>query len=100
LLVLPSGKQLRVDSSGQGPALVFLHGLGGTSSFYTSVVDVGSFKTDYQVVLVDIDGHGQSPFSGSITQQSLVDDVIGVLDALSLDKATVIGHSFSGVSLL
>ena len=47
--------------------------------------------------MVDFDGHGHSPLSGPITLASLAQDVVDLMDELKISKATLVGHSMSGV---
>lgn len=53
----------------------------------------------HAIYLVDFHGHGHSTLVAPLTIASLAPDVVELLDSLSLEKATLVGHSMSGVSL-
>ncbi len=46
------------EGNKSGPAILFIHGLGGTTNTYQSLVS--SFQ-DYNLVRFDFRGHGRSP---------------------------------------
>jgi len=54
-----NGKELTVDITGEGPAVLLVHGLGGTSSFYQPQVTALSER--FQVIRPDMEGSGRSP---------------------------------------
>jgi 3-oxoadipate enol-lactonase len=86
-----NGRQLAVESAGTGPAVVFLHGIGGTSNVYQ--VQADALSSDYQVIRPDFAGAGRSPVGGEISIDSHAADVAAVLDALGIGSAVVVGHS-------
>lgn len=45
---------------------------------------------------VDLRGHGSSPWEPPWDIEQHVDDVLATLDALGLDRVTVLGHSYGG----
>lgn len=49
-----NGRQLAVESAGAGPAVVFLHGIGGTSNVYQ--VQAEALAPDHQVIRPDFAG--------------------------------------------
>lgn len=84
-------------TGGNKPPLVLLHGLTSTSETWTRTAEV--FKDDYDVIAFDARGHGLSDRSGGqFTEQDRVDDLLGVLDALGLERVTLIGHSMGGLT--
>lgn len=100
-----SNKQLFVESSGEGPALVFLHGLGSSTTFWSASLELSQLAKTRRLVKVDLDGHGLSPVSsptsgkgGKLGIDDLVQDLRQLLDALGIDRAAgLCGHSMSGV---
>ncbi|MHA6260797.1 alpha/beta fold hydrolase [Sporosarcina sp. CAU 1771] len=76
--------------------VVFLHGLGGNSNIWYR--QVREFKKHYNLLFIDLKGHGGSldykPERLKYTAKGLVEDVLGVLDFLSIKKA-----HFAGISL-
>lgn len=86
-----NGKDLAVEVEGEGPAVLLVHGLGGTSNFYQ--VQADALAASHRVVRVDSAGAGRSPVADGITVESHADDLAAVLDALGIDSAAVVGHS-------
>jgi pimeloyl-ACP methyl ester carboxylesterase len=81
---------------GNAPAFVMIHGFGGnTYSFRHQIVDLAQ---DYRCVAIDLKGFGYSerPEGGdySLTAQARL--VLGAMDALGIDRATLIGQSMGG----
>jgi pimeloyl-ACP methyl ester carboxylesterase len=76
------------------PALIILHGLYGASDNWMNLAKLWS--EDYEVYLVDLRNHGQSPHSRIHTYQAMRDDVIELMDKQSIKKAVILGHSMGG----
>lgn len=78
--------------------VVFIHGAGGSSSIWYK--QLRSFKEEFNVLLIDLRGHGQSQelfqrfFTDDYNFENISQDVIDVMDHLSIKK----GH-FIGISL-
>jgi 3-oxoadipate enol-lactonase len=82
---------LNVEIHGQGSPLVMLHGLGSSTATFRS--DVEHFRLTHQTIAIDSRGHGKSDKPGHYTITDHINDVIGVIDALDLEKAAIIGTS-------
>ncbi|KAH7115193.1 Alpha/Beta hydrolase protein [Dendryphion nanum] len=81
--------------------LVFTHGLGSSQNFYHAVA-VGLQAQGIRCILFDTSGAGRSPYTqvagqGEQSVESLASDVLGVLDALGVQRAGVVGHSMGGI---
>ncbi|KAF2640431.1 alpha/beta-hydrolase [Massarina eburnea CBS 473.64] len=76
---------------------IFIHGLGSSQGYYHAVA-TGLQGHDFRAITFDTTGAKNSPYT-QIEQsiQSLADDVIGILDALGVSKAVVVGHSMGGI---
>lgn len=78
--------------------VVFIHGAGGSSSIWYK--QLRSFKEEFNVLLIDLRGHGQSQemferyFTNDYNFENISRDVIDVMDHLNIEK----GH-FVGISL-
>ncbi len=82
--------------SGQGPALLLLHGLGSSSRDWE--LQVPSFSEHFTVLAPDLRGHGNSPAAGSVNSIPLMaTDVAGLLDSNGFSKAAIIGLSMGGM---
>jgi 3-oxoadipate enol-lactonase len=86
-----NGKELAVEVDGEGPSVLLVHGLGGTSNFYQ--VQTDALAERFRVIRVDSAGAGRSPVADGISIESHADDLAAVLDALDVDSAAVVGHS-------
>jgi esterase len=80
--------------SGQGPPLIILHGLFGSSDNWYTVAK--TFSATHRVYLVDQRNHGQSPHSDDFNYQLLAEDLHQFVDDHGLKKVDVIGHSMGG----
>lgn len=79
--------------------MVLLHGLGSNGSSWKAVAE--AFGESCRVYVPDMRGHGASDWPGVYSFELMRDDVLGFLDALGLDRVTLIGHSMGGsVALL
>jgi 3-oxoadipate enol-lactonase len=88
-----NGKELAVEVEGEGPAVLMVHGLGGTSNFYQ--VQAEALVGRFRVIRPDSAGAGRSPVSDGISISSHADDLAAVLDQLGVDSAAVVGHSMA-----
>lgn len=80
------------------PAVVFLHGIGGSSASWQGVI--GSFADTHHVAAIDLPGHGQSdvPDAGQsdYSVAGLARAVTEALTQLELERVTLVGHSLGG----
>jgi pimeloyl-ACP methyl ester carboxylesterase len=87
-----------LDFGGAGPPLVFLAGFGNTGHVFDDLAP--AFVDRHRVVAVTRRGFGASswPEAGYDLATRVADD-LAVLDALKLDRATLVGHSLAGDEL-
>ncbi len=85
-----------IDRPGDAPTLILLPGLTANARCFDGMVAAG--LNQLHTVALDLRGRGRSdkPDSG-YTIADHAADVLGVIDALGLDKATLVGHSFGGL---
>ncbi|NHJ32098.1 MAG: alpha/beta fold hydrolase [Asgard group archaeon] len=84
---------------GKGPTIVMLYGLMGAIEGWYRHSHVDSLKNDYQLVLVDLRGHGKSDKPHDEKFYSMVEfdaDIITIMDELGIKKAHFWGYSFGG----
>jgi pimeloyl-ACP methyl ester carboxylesterase len=75
---------------------IFMHGLGSSQDYYHAVTQ-GLLASGFRCIIFDNTGAGRSPYTFiEQTIQTLGDDIIGILDALEVSKAVVVGHSMGG----
>ena len=89
------GHQIGYRRGGQGPVLLLLHGIAGSS--LTWVPAMRLLESDYTVVAPDFLGHGASEKPlGDYSLGNLATVIRDFLDLLGIDRATVVGQSFGG----
>src|SRR5262245_15599865 len=90
------GIPIAYEASERGPrALLFVHGWSCDRTYWR--YQVAEFAKRYQVVAIDLAGHGQSGTDRkSWTIPSFGGDVVAVADALELQDIVLIGHSMGG----
>jgi pimeloyl-ACP methyl ester carboxylesterase len=85
-----------VDGPEAGPAVVLLHGWPDSSRVWRHQVPALA-SAGFRVVAPDLRGFGASDRpegTGAYRAKVLCGDVVGVLDALGLERATVVGHDW------
>jgi non-heme chloroperoxidase len=87
-----------LDWGGQGPALIFLTGLGSTAYIFSQFAS--RFTDRFHVLGLTRRGHGDSDYPETgYDPDTLTEDIRQFMDALQIDKATLVGHSVAGVEL-
>jgi pimeloyl-ACP methyl ester carboxylesterase len=84
-----------LEWGGRGPAVVMIHGI-GDSPYVFSDLAVG-LAPRFRVVAYARRGHGQSDApAGPYDLDTLVTDLRGVMDALGIERASLVGWSLGG----
>ena len=90
-----NGINLYYELHGRGKPLVLIPGLGYNGWMWHRMIP--GLAEHYQVISIDNRGVGRSDKpAGPYTAQMLAADVVGLLDALGLPKAHIMGHSMGG----
>jgi len=79
---------------GNGPALVILHGLYGSSDNWVTIAK--NLSDSFTVYLPDQRNHGQSPHNEIHDYDSMRDDLFELINDLKLKKFFLAGHSMGG----
>jgi pimeloyl-ACP methyl ester carboxylesterase len=85
---------------GKGEPVVLLHGwLSNAGLNWVLPGITGQLAKDYQVIALDVRGHGLSdkPTNDDAYGPELVEDVVRVLDHLKIKKAHIVGYSMGGI---
>ena len=76
-------------------SLIFIHGWSCDSRYWKNQTNV--FSKDYQVITIDIAGHGNSSLSRTnYTMLSFAEDIKAVIDKENINRAILVGHSMGG----
>jgi 3-oxoadipate enol-lactonase len=91
-----NGINLRCRVEGEGPDLVLVHGVGSRLDAWDGVVAAlgGGLRT----IRLDLRGHGESDKPhGRYELRDFTDDIVGLLDALGVERCHLAGHSLGGL---
>jgi pimeloyl-ACP methyl ester carboxylesterase len=84
-----------VDGGGDGPPLLFVHGLGGC--WQNWLLNLPAFMGSHRVVTLDLPGFGASEMpSEPISIRGYARTLDGVCDALGVENPVVVGNSLGG----
>jgi pimeloyl-ACP methyl ester carboxylesterase len=86
--------QLHFKASGQGRAVILLHGLFGSADNWHHIAL--RLAENFHVFAVDQRNHGQSPHSDEMNYPLMAADVEKFFSAREIESAFVIGHSMGG----
>lgn len=86
---------LASDRAGHGEPLLLLHGIGSTRADFSALLP--RLAEDFDVLSVDLPGHGDSPVgTWPPTVSALTDAVEADLDARGLGRVHILGNSLGG----
>jgi len=81
--------------AGQGPTLLFIHGIGDCSDTWHELIP--QLAQDHTIIAPDLLGHGRSDKPrADYSVAAYANAMRDLLSVLGVDRATVIGHSFGG----
>ena len=84
---------------GSGKTLVFIHGLSDSLLYWEFLAR--NLKDNYQVLRVDLQGHGESKLENEeITLNTYVNDLNNLLERLNISKVNLIGFSLGSAVAL
>ena len=86
--------QLAFEATGDGPPVIILHGLFGSSSNWRSIAR--AMAPRYRVLCVDQRNHGASPWAESMDYVEMAADVQALIRDQHLQRPVVVGHSMGG----
>lgn len=95
ITVRAGGHELSAFAFGEGPPVILLHGLAATKLSFMPLLP--PLADRFRVVVPDLPGHGDSDKRRArYTPGYYADVVVELLDALGLDRATLLGNSMGG----
>lgn len=86
--------QLNYLEQGTGEPVFLLHGLFGSLSNLGNLAR--HLAPNYRVISVDLRNHGDSPHHAEMSLFSMAQDIVELMDNLSIASAYFVGHSLGG----
>jgi 4,5:9,10-diseco-3-hydroxy-5,9,17-trioxoandrosta-1(10),2-diene-4-oate hydrolase len=102
-LVRVRAREIAVTERGAGAAVVLLHGGGpGASGMSNYARNIDALAQRFRVIVPDLPGYGRSdkPLDQFDPFGDLAAAVRGLLDALDIDRAHLVGNSYGGAAAL
>ncbi|XP_019628250.1 PREDICTED: bifunctional epoxide hydrolase 2-like [Branchiostoma belcheri] len=97
-ITLKTGIKLHYVDVGDGPVVILCHGF--PESWYSWRYQIPALSlAGYRVIALDQRGYGDSSCPTEIeayTHEELTGDIIGLMNALDIPQATVVGHDWGG----
>ncbi|RME93305.1 MAG: alpha/beta hydrolase [Bacteroidetes bacterium] len=94
-IVLADSLRMAYVDEGEGPVLLFVHGLGSNLKAWTKNID--SLKSRYRCLAIDLPGYGRSSRGNYPYTMSFFSEAIAhFVTALDLSEVHLIGHSMGG----
>jgi pimeloyl-ACP methyl ester carboxylesterase len=93
--IVLGAEEFGFEIEGEGPALVLLHSLGTSTWLWQS--SFRHWRSRFTVIAIDCRGHGRSTCRTGTSMERCARDVLGLLDALGVKQAAVLGLSMGGV---
>jgi pimeloyl-ACP methyl ester carboxylesterase len=93
-VTLASGLRIHYQQLGTGPDVVMVHGItGNLAAWHLHIVP--ALQDRFRILTYDLRGHGYSdtPPTG-YSPDDMAGDLLGLLDALELERPAVVGHSY------
>ncbi|MGE7623485.1 alpha/beta fold hydrolase [Viridibacillus sp. NPDC096237] len=96
--VQANGISINYEIRGEGEPLLLLHGLGASWKMW--LPQINSLSKEYQLIMMDMRGHGESSRyfpNGQYDTRLLAEDVKCFLDTLEISKINIVGVSQGAV---
>lgn len=85
------------QSSGEGPAIIFLHGVGsGKEGWIHQRAPIS--EAGFRFIAIDAPGFGETPLPAHPGFAPHVEAILAIMDDFELDKAVLCGHSLGGMT--
>jgi len=96
-LLVINGQSVHVQRAGSGEPVLLLHGFGGSTYCWREVMP--RLAERFEVIAIDLNGFGfteRPRDSAAYTHVGQSNLILGVMDALNVSAAHVVGHSYGG----
>lgn len=90
------GERIHYIDRGAGPAVLFIHGFGGSVFSWRYAIE--TLSADHRVIALDLPGFGASDRNPALyyAHQRHAERAVRLLDTLGIQRATIVGHSMGG----
>jgi pimeloyl-ACP methyl ester carboxylesterase len=96
--LVANGLNFHFQQTGDGPDVLLIHGVTGDLSIWFLCEAMGILGRTFRVTAYDLRGHGYSDVpSDGYTSADQARDVMAIMDALDIERAMLLGHSFGAV---
>ena len=98
-MIKSNGINLAVYEAGSGPAIVLVHGFPGVAFNWRRQIPALA-AAGYRVIVPDLRGYGGSDAPAPVEAYDIAEltgDLVGLLDALDIEKAIFMGHDWGGL---
>lgn len=90
------GHEVRYRMGGEGPAVLLIHGMAGSSRTWKDVTDL-LVREGHTVIAPDLLGHGLSAKPmGDYSLGAFASGLRDLLGVIDVERATIVGHSLGG----
>ena len=93
-----NGATYAYTMQGEGEALILLHGFTGSKQTWKTFAH--KWQDRFQVITIDLPGHGETVTNRPRTMEMVVDDLREVLQQLMIKRAHFVGYSMGGRTAL
>ncbi|GHH13390.1 putative aminoacrylate hydrolase RutD [Sphingomonas glacialis] len=95
-----AGLYYEIHGREDAPPLMLSSGLGGSAHYWAP--NIAALSERYRVIAYDHRGTGRSDraLPDAVTVDDLAADMLALLDALAIPRATIVGHAAGGVAAL
>ncbi len=93
------GVKIYYEIEGNGPDLIMIHGFASNIELNWRLTNwIRTLKDNNRLILVDCRGHGKSdkPTSPAQYGKKMMEDIVKLMDHLSIEKANFFGYSMGG----
>jgi len=88
--------KLNFEEKGEGPAVILVHGWGGSSESLKKLAEIIADK-GFKTIRIDLPGFGKTPApENKMCMDDYVELISGAINSLNLHKPVYVGHSFGG----
>jgi pimeloyl-ACP methyl ester carboxylesterase len=97
--IIFNDSKIRYSIQGKGKTVVLLHGYLESLEIWNGFAD--ELASKFQVITVDLPGHGKSEtINGEASVELMAESIKAILDFNNIKKAVIIGHSMGGYAML